>query len=243
MFRRRKDEAPDPRIKPGSLSAENGPSLSTVPPKPIPRPAPIPVSAVPSSGPAPALGLGAAKPTPLAPGAIPPRRPVEIVAQGPGGDAAKPVGGPAPSGAASAGAPGGDRSGVADGETKKLIVGREIRLSGEITSCDRLVVEGHVEAQLSQTRAIEITETGIFKGNAEIDDADIGGRFEGSLIVRQRLTIRRTGKVSGEVRYGQIEIEAGGEIAGEIQVIGGRNQPPIKIAAEGGGRGSEGPQD
>src|SRR5207302_10198484 len=31
-------------------------------------------------------------------------------------------------------------------EQRTLIVGREISLSGEITSCDRLVVEGSVEA-------------------------------------------------------------------------------------------------
>ncbi len=35
-------------------------------------------------------------------------------------------------------------------EHRKLIVGREIALSGEITSCDRLVVEGSVEANLAR---------------------------------------------------------------------------------------------
>jgi hypothetical protein len=33
-------------------------------------------------------------------------------------------------------------------EARKLIVGRGISLSGEITSCDRLVIEGSVEATL-----------------------------------------------------------------------------------------------
>ncbi|MEC8006392.1 MAG: hypothetical protein VX183_04295, partial [Pseudomonadota bacterium] len=33
-------------------------------------------------------------------------------------------------------------------ETKKLVVGREISLSGAITACDTLVVEGRVEATL-----------------------------------------------------------------------------------------------
>src|SRR5438094_3259687 len=34
-------------------------------------------------------------------------------------------------------------------EIRKLIVGREITLSGEITSCDMLMVEGSVEANLT----------------------------------------------------------------------------------------------
>ena len=33
-------------------------------------------------------------------------------------------------------------------EARKLIVGRGISLSGEITACDRLVIEGSVEANL-----------------------------------------------------------------------------------------------
>ncbi len=43
------------------------------------------------------------------------------------------------------------------------------------------------------------------------------GRFEGTLNVRRRLLIRATGKVTGNVRYGQIEIECGGQISGDIQ--------------------------
>ena len=102
-------------------------------------------------------------------------------------------------------------------ETRKLIVGREISLSGEITACDRLVVEGSVEANLANCRDIDIAESGLFKGSASIDDAEVRGRFEGTLNVRRRLLIRATGKVTGNVRYGQVEIECGGQISGDVQ--------------------------
>ncbi len=104
-----------------------------------------------------------------------------------------------------------------DAEIRKLIVGREISLSGEITACDRLVVEGSVEANLANCRDIDIAESGLFKGSASIDDAEIRGRFEGTLNVRRRLLIRASGKVIGTVRYGQIEIECGGQISGDVQ--------------------------
>jgi cytoskeletal protein CcmA (bactofilin family) len=104
-----------------------------------------------------------------------------------------------------------------EAEQRTLIVGREIALSGAITSCDRLVVEGSVEANLANCRDIDIAESGLFKGSASIDDAEVRGRFEGTLNVRRRLLIRATGKVTGNVRYGQIEIECGGQISGDIQ--------------------------
>jgi cytoskeletal protein CcmA (bactofilin family) len=102
-------------------------------------------------------------------------------------------------------------------ELRKLTVGREIKLSGEITSCDLLVIEGHVEANLNNCRDIEIADGGLFKGEAAIEEASISGRFEGNLTVRKRLLIKASGRVVGTIRYGQIEIECGGQISGDIQ--------------------------
>jgi cytoskeletal protein CcmA (bactofilin family) len=98
-----------------------------------------------------------------------------------------------------------------------LTVGREISLSGEIASCDTLIVEGSVEANLQHCRDVDIAETGQFKGTAEIDNADVRGLFEGNLIVRKRLLIRAGGQVCGTIRYGQLEIELGGQISGDVQ--------------------------
>jgi len=62
----------------------------------------------------------------------------------------------------------------------KLIVGPDIKLKGaEITDCDTLVVEGRVEASMD-SRAIQISEHGVFVGKAGIDVAEIRGRFEAS---------------------------------------------------------------
>ena len=104
-----------------------------------------------------------------------------------------------------------------DGEVRKLTVGREITLSGEITSCDKLIIEGSVEANLNNCRDVEIAESGLFKGTASIEEAEIQGRFEGNLTVRKRLLIKASGRVSGTIRYGQIEIECGGQISGDVQ--------------------------
>ena len=109
---------------------------------------------------------------------------------------------------------------VTDAGGKRLIVGQGISLSGEITACDRLVVEGSVQVTLNQTRAIEITETGKFtNGKAEVEEAEISGIYEGELNVRNRLLIRSTGQVKGTVRYGEIEVERGGRISGSVSMI------------------------
>ena len=105
---------------------------------------------------------------------------------------------------------------VKEGESK-LTVGPNIKLKGvEITDCDTLVVEGSVEATMD-SRVIQISERGAFKGSAEIDVAEIRGLFDGNLTVRQKLVIYSTGKVTGKVRYGKVVIEEGGQLSGEIE--------------------------
>ena len=109
-------------------------------------------------------------------------------------------------------------------DARRLIVGQGITLAGEITACDRLVVEGTVKVALNRTRVIEISETGRFtEGRAEVDEAEISGIYEGELSVRNRLLIRSTGRVSGTVRYGEIEIERGGRLSGAVAMIEGKS--------------------
>jgi cytoskeletal protein CcmA (bactofilin family) len=102
---------------------------------------------------------------------------------------------------------------------KCLIVGEGIRLSGEISSCDRLVVQGEVEVTLNDTRALEIAKSGRFTGGCEVEEADISGTYEGDLTVRKHLFVRGTGKLTGTIRYAQLELERGGQIAGNISVV------------------------
>jgi cytoskeletal protein CcmA (bactofilin family) len=105
-----------------------------------------------------------------------------------------------------------------DDSGKRLIVGQGIKLKGEISACDRLIVEGHVEVTLNDTRTVEIKPSGRFIGSCEVEQAEISGTYEGDLTVRGRLTVHASGMVTGNIHYGEIELERGGRIAGELKV-------------------------
>ncbi len=107
----------------------------------------------------------------------------------------------------------------------RLHVGADIHLKGEITSCDRLIVEGVVEASMD-SKEIEISKSGVFNGTVNIDTADISGTFDGTMKARTRLVVRKTGRVTGDISYGEIEIEPGGEIGGTLKRIA-KEQPTL----------------
>lgn len=101
----------------------------------------------------------------------------------------------------------------------RLTVGPNIKLKGvEIEDCDTLVVEGYVEASMD-SRVIEISESGVYKGTVEIDTAIIRGHFEGELTARDRLIVHATGDVRGKIRYGRLAIDEGGRVHGDLDEL------------------------
>lgn len=102
--------------------------------------------------------------------------------------------------------------------TKRIMtVGQDTFLKGEISTCDKVIVEGQVDAKMGDVFGLEITESGSFKGSAVVADAEISGIFDGDLSVKGRLLVYSTGRVTGKIRYGEIEIQRGGKVTGEIK--------------------------
>lgn len=105
------------------------------------------------------------------------------------------------------------------GGGRTLTVGQDISLSGNISACDTLVVQGTVEAKDFGGRFIDIAEAGTFKGSAEIETAKIAGKFDGELTVRDHLHITATGRITGTIRYARLEVAPGGELGGNVGVL------------------------
>jgi len=97
-----------------------------------------------------------------------------------------------------------------------LTIGRGINMSGEIESCDHLLVEGTVEAALKGAKVLEVAESGVFYGTVEIEEATIAGRFEGDIAVSGRLTLHATAVITGSIAYRELEVEAGAIIDGRM---------------------------
>ena len=137
---------------------------------------------------------------------------------------------PAAYGAAPASIP----SASADPKARRLVIGQGITMSGEIESCDMLIVEGTVEAALKGASSLEIAETGMFYGTVEISEATIAGKFEGDLTVNGRLTVRSSGSITGAIAYKELAVEAGATIDGKIVPLGGKGASSEKKSHKGG---------
>jgi cytoskeletal protein CcmA (bactofilin family) len=112
----------------------------------------------------------------------------------------------------------------ADTAGSKLFIGVNIKLRGvEISDCDVLVIEGHVEATV-HSKAMQIDQPGTLNGTALIDVAEIHGEFSGELTARTRLVVHGTGRVSGTIRYGKLIVAEGGELSGDVKRLDGSEE-------------------
>lgn len=115
-----------------------------------------------------------------------------------------------------------DSSGEDDGN--RLVVGKSISVSGDISACETLVVQGTVEANVSDATTLEVADGGLFKGDAEVDHAYIAGTFDGTLRARLTLEVAESGHVKGDIFYNNISIASGGRVQGSIDVIDAENK-------------------
>jgi cytoskeletal protein CcmA (bactofilin family) len=100
-----------------------------------------------------------------------------------------------------------------------LTVGVGVTLKGSM-QCDLLRVEGNVEGDVRARKLVLVTG-GTLVGTVEVHDAEIEGHFEGILVATGTMVVRSAGRLSGKFQYGEIEIERGGVLAGEIMAHNG----------------------
>jgi cytoskeletal protein CcmA (bactofilin family) len=108
---------------------------------------------------------------------------------------------------------------AAPAERRTLVVGRGISVQGSVQDAERLVVEGTVEATSINASELAIAQGGVFKGEAEVDEAEVAGTIDGTLIARTALIVRATGRVLGTARCRRLQVEDGGQITGRIEML------------------------
>ncbi len=213
MFRRREDGTEE-LINDNEGATVLPASSSAVPSAPVAQPA-----ATASEPARPAVAAAAPVSQPSTPSfrPVPPQAAMVAASRSTMSAPAQPAMASAPSEPARAAAPANPLGRAAN--KRVLTVGPDIQMKGEITTCDRVVIEGVVDASMRDVHTVELTETGSLKGTAEVEDAEISGAFEGDLVVRGKLTIYASGRVRGNVTYGEIEIQRGGQISGNIRNV------------------------
>jgi cytoskeletal protein CcmA (bactofilin family) len=107
-------------------------------------------------------------------------------------------------------------------ENGVLIVTEDTVIRGvrELRNCRQLEVFGYLEGDVA-AKSVLVHPNGRLFGKVKSDNAEIHGTLQGDVVVRNLMDIRSSGNVSGNIQYGKLALEMGGNLSAEV-----RNVPP-----------------
>lgn len=102
----------------------------------------------------------------------------------------------------------------------KTLLGQGLVLKGELSGKEDVTIDGQFEGQIRVSGAgVTIGAKGRVSAEVEADEIIIEGKFEGSLRARQRIVIRRTAQVSGDIEVQRLLIEEGATFCGRVAMM------------------------
>ncbi|MBV2263521.1 MAG: polymer-forming cytoskeletal protein [Thauera sp.] len=98
---------------------------------------------------------------------------------------------------------------AANAAQRSVLVGHSVALHVAMKVPGRLVIDGLVCGEI-EADEIELRPGGRLEGRISCRRADLSGRIQGELFVRDRTVVRSTARISGLLVYGQVlQVEAG----------------------------------
>jgi cytoskeletal protein CcmA (bactofilin family) len=100
-----------------------------------------------------------------------------------------------------------------DAET---VIGASIKVKGNFQGQGDIVIKGALEGSLKTDANIFIGDQARVVANIEAQQATINGEVRGNIKVKNSLSLGEAAKIFGDVQYGDISIERGAIINGQL---------------------------
>lgn len=113
-----------------------------------------------------------------------------------------------------------------DAET---IIGASVRVKGNFHGQGNIVIEGALEGSLKTNANIFIGEKARVVANVEAKDLVVNGEIKGNVKAKNYLSLGGTAKITGDISYGEISMEKGATINGQLISIQEDNKKSTKI--------------
>ncbi len=94
-------------------------------------------------------------------------------------------------------------------------------------------IRGYFEGELA-AEEVNVHQGGTFYGTLKSDRADVAGSVQGEVFVKNLISIRSSGSVNGQVRYGQLAMEMGADLSAELRNVPPRLEGDLDISVKRG---------
>ena len=99
--------------------------------------------------------------------------------------------------------------------SSSLMIGEGVTITGTIKADNAVNIQGAIDGDID-CNSLTINKSGNVKGKVKTEIMTVEGKVEGEVNINSILHIKSKGNVTGKIFYGEIEIEEGGKLSGEI---------------------------
>ncbi len=116
-----------------------------------------------------------------------------------------------------------------DAET---IIGASIKVKGNFQGQGNIIIEGALEGSLKTASDVFIGHQAKVVANIESKGAVINGEVRGNIRAKGYLSIGETAKIFGDIQYGEISIDKGASINGQLIMLSEEHKRSEKTKEE-----------
>jgi cytoskeletal protein CcmA (bactofilin family) len=101
----------------------------------------------------------------------------------------------------------------------KAMLGQNVKVEGHIRSREDLTIEGEMEGTIDMAEhCLTIAASGKVRANVKVREIEVLGSIEGKIEAVDKVYIRKSARLVGEIHSASIIIEDGGYIKGSIEL-------------------------
>lgn len=98
-------------------------------------------------------------------------------------------------------------------------IGRSVVIKGDVSGSEDLYIDGEVEGNIDlRSHSLTVGPNGRVKASVNAKSIVVLGKVEGSLIASDRLDLRKSAVVTGDVTTQRIAIEEGAFLKGKVDI-------------------------
>lgn len=100
-------------------------------------------------------------------------------------------------------------------------IGKSVVIKGDLSGSEDLYVDGQVEGSISlKTNSLTVGPNGQVKASVEAKGVVVQGKLEGNVQASDRVELRKSAVVTGDISTQRISIEEGAYLKGKIDIQG-----------------------
>ena len=96
-------------------------------------------------------------------------------------------------------------------------IGKSVYIKGELSGSEDLYLDGHVEGSIAlKGNSLTVGPHGQVKGGVEAKSVVVQGKLEGNVQASERVELRKSAIVTGDITTQRLSIEEGASLKGKV---------------------------